>query len=506
MNDDHSQEEKQNYLRKNILDKGYDANEFINYIENKKGEEGKNIDNWKFESLIQTVEEFQSNFQTNQEKNKQINNIKQNNNNNNNNNNFEKKIYNENKNEIIINCLKSELTDFTNCIECFVKLTVIEKKEGFFLSSPTILFEIETFPFHFKVKRKNIEFNLLKNILEKLYIGKIFSPILKFEKLDEICVNNVKNNFERFLNDLLFDDLIKNSNIIYQFLTNEDFDFVLLNENLNQIDELKDIKTKNGKIIISLDEKKDLLFENTKKNLDTQKNLIKKLNSAFISYDKKKADLQNDINEIIKLFTLLKENSEKNFELKSLIQIYDLFIKSFNILKTTTEQLNFENNIEMKNYFNYYYNHLKNYNNFIDSKINNSKSIYERSKENLNNLKEKHFKEKDISNWEIENINNYNKIQILEDKNLAFKLMFPKKTKVVEYSKCFYKYYLNEYLNNYENLKIIHIKELIYILKEFNFKNNDTCGFCRIEISDYLNKIQSLPEFIYVKRKEQYII
>ena len=503
MNDDHSQEEKQNYLRKNILDKGYDANEFINYIENKKGEEGKNIDNWKFESLIQTVEEFQSNFQTNQEKNKQIKNIEKNNNNQNN---LEKKIIKENKNEIIIDCIKSEITDFTNCIECFVKLTVIEKKEGFFLSLPTILFEIETFPFHFKVKRKNIEFNLLKNILEKIYIGKIFSPILKFDKLDDICVNNVKNNFERFLNDLLFDDLIKNSNIIYQFLTNEEFDFVSLNENLNNVDELKNIKTKNGQIKISLDEKKDLLFENTKKNLNTQKNLIKKLNSAFISYDKKKADLQNDINEIIKLFTLLKENSEKNFELKSIIQIYDLFIKSFNILKTTTEQLNFENNIEMKNYFNYYYNHLKNYNNFIDSKINNSKSIYERSKENLNNLKEKHFKEKDISNWEIENINNYNKIHLLEDKNLAFKLMFPKKTKEVEYLKYFYKYYLNEFLNNYENLKINHIKELIYILKEFNFKNNDACGFYRIEISDYLNKIQSLPEFIYVKRKEQYII
>ena len=494
MNDDHSQEEKQNYLRKNILDKGYDANEFINYIENKKGEEGKNIDNWKFESLIQTVEEFQSNFQTNQEKNKQIKNIEKNNNNQNN---LEKKIIKENKNEIIIDCIKSEITDFTNCIE---------KKEGFFLSLPTILFEIETFPFHFKVKRKNIEFNLLKNILEKIYIGKIFSPILKFDKLDDICVNNVKNNFERFLNDLLFDDLIKNSNIIYQFLTNEEFDFVSLNENLNNVDELKNIKTKNGQIKISLDEKKDLLFENTKKNLNIQKNLIKKLNSAFISYDKNKADLQNDINEIIKLFTLLKENSEKNFELKSLIQIYDLFIKSFNILKTTTEQLNFENNIEMKNYFNYYYNHLKNYNNFINSKVNNSKSIYERSKENLNNIKEKHFKEKDISNWEIENINNYNKIHLLEDKNLAFKLMFPKKTKEVEYLKYFYKYYLNEFLNNYENLKINHIKELIYILKEFNFKNNDACGFYRIEISDYLNKIQSLPEFIYVKRKEQYII
>ena len=501
MNENHSQEEKQNYLRKNILDKGYDATEFINYIEKKKGEEGKNIDNWKFESLIQTVEEFQSNFQPNQE-NKKQNKIEQKNNVQKN---IEKKI--NNKNEIIIDCIKSEITDFTNCIECFVKLTVIEKKEGgFFLSPPTILFEIETFPFHYKVKRKNIEFNLLKNILEKIYIGKILSPILKFEKIDDKSVTNAKNNFERFLNNLLFDDLIKNSQIIYEFLTNENFDLSLLNENLNKIDELKNIKTKNGKILISLDEKQNLLFESTKKNLNSQKNLIKKLNNAFISYDKNKTGLQNDINEIIKIFTLLKENSEKNCELKSLIEIYDLFIKSFNILKITNEQLNFENNIEMKNYFNFYYNYLKNYNEFLVNNVEHSKNIYEKSEENLNSIKEKHFKDKDISNWEIENIKNYNKIQILEDKNLAFKLMFPKITKEVEYSKYFYKYYLDSFLNNYENLKIIHIKELINILKEFDFKNSDTCGFLRIEVSSYLNKIQSLPEFIYIKRKEQYII
>ena len=37
-------EKKQEFLRKNILEKGYDANNFIDYITNIKGEEGKKIE------------------------------------------------------------------------------------------------------------------------------------------------------------------------------------------------------------------------------------------------------------------------------------------------------------------------------------------------------------------------------------------------------------------------------------------------------------------------------
>jgi hypothetical protein len=38
--EDYSQEEKQNFLRENILEKGYDTNKFIDFLKSKKGEEG----------------------------------------------------------------------------------------------------------------------------------------------------------------------------------------------------------------------------------------------------------------------------------------------------------------------------------------------------------------------------------------------------------------------------------------------------------------------------------
>ena len=56
--EDSSQEEKQNYLRENILEKGYDPNQFVSFLQSKKGEEGSDISNWTMEDLQQVVQEF----------------------------------------------------------------------------------------------------------------------------------------------------------------------------------------------------------------------------------------------------------------------------------------------------------------------------------------------------------------------------------------------------------------------------------------------------------------
>ena len=53
-----STEEKQNFLREKILDKGYDTNQFVQFLTSKKGEEGADVANWTMEDLITVVNEF----------------------------------------------------------------------------------------------------------------------------------------------------------------------------------------------------------------------------------------------------------------------------------------------------------------------------------------------------------------------------------------------------------------------------------------------------------------
>jgi len=55
---DSSNEEKQNFLRETILEKGYDTNQFVNFLTDKKGEGGADVSNWTMNDLKQVVKEF----------------------------------------------------------------------------------------------------------------------------------------------------------------------------------------------------------------------------------------------------------------------------------------------------------------------------------------------------------------------------------------------------------------------------------------------------------------
>ena len=53
-----STEEKQNFLREKILDEGYDTNQFVQFLTEKKGEQGADVANWSMEDLKSVVNEF----------------------------------------------------------------------------------------------------------------------------------------------------------------------------------------------------------------------------------------------------------------------------------------------------------------------------------------------------------------------------------------------------------------------------------------------------------------
>ena len=58
MMDNNSEEEKQNYLRENILDKGFDAEDFVLFLTQKKGDEGVDLNNWSLNELKLLVQEY----------------------------------------------------------------------------------------------------------------------------------------------------------------------------------------------------------------------------------------------------------------------------------------------------------------------------------------------------------------------------------------------------------------------------------------------------------------
>ena len=58
MSDSDSELEKQNYLRENILNKGYEAEDFVSYLTSKKGEEGVDLSNWSLDELKNVVQEY----------------------------------------------------------------------------------------------------------------------------------------------------------------------------------------------------------------------------------------------------------------------------------------------------------------------------------------------------------------------------------------------------------------------------------------------------------------
>ena len=56
--EDASIEDKQKFLCETILDKGYDSNQFVQFLINKRGEDGADIANWTMNDLKQVVTEF----------------------------------------------------------------------------------------------------------------------------------------------------------------------------------------------------------------------------------------------------------------------------------------------------------------------------------------------------------------------------------------------------------------------------------------------------------------
>ena len=197
--------EKQNLIREEIIDKGYDSIKFIEYLIQCKGPGGENINKWSITDLKNAIIDFKYiNDNSKKDNDKESDSSKPSINKNEIENNIDmsapsapkeknlgetilmsvidikNNIFSDSskQNENIdyglkipnnLDCRQIDNTDLGKQEEIYVKIGFPEKIDGGFFGRDSVSFTVAAIPLGFVVKRNYLDFEWLRDILLKLY-------------------------------------------------------------------------------------------------------------------------------------------------------------------------------------------------------------------------------------------------------------------------------------------------------------------------------------------------
>ena len=516
MNKENDVKEKQEFLRIHILEKGYDADEFMEFLENLKGEKGLKIENWSKNDLIAAVEQF-TKMKPNQNNIVQINdnNIEENNNKNNNNEEINKEINVENENNKIKNASQLFEQEFLQCKlnerngisdekNLIIKISQPKIVEGNFFTKSYLTYLVETNPFGFQVRRRFNDFLWLHDILKSLYINAIIPPLNKKSYLytmKEAQIAKRIRTLEKFIREIAAHPLLRNSQIFYDFITMRDEkDFIRKKDDYNKISlpkNAEDIKTITGEINISINYDKEQYADKIKSISEINEDMMKRM---IKEYKYLNVQLQNVITKIKKINNIWDEfykNSNKNLEGEIILGVYYSFSKFMeNWTKLYQDQINLINE-KIREYFRYIrneYHSIKDYYTIYET----AKNSYKKLNSKLTETKERLFEEKKIDDWGLDREDLENKILLFRNKELSMEKMLPEETKKVKDKKKMYGTYLNSLIDEYELIKNLnrkrHKENVESFIKEMS---NSTINF-HVSLNELIGYIDTLKEDLFI--------
>ena len=478
--EDKNQEEKQNFLRENILEKGYDVNEFVTFLKSKKGEAGSDISNWSMNDLHDVVREFislnapqsESEIQQNQSKTKTENQNRKN---------SLPTVATiqspgDNKNSInlteedfgiiipeYLNCLKSETTDLSQYDDLEITVKEPKKIDNGFFSKAFINFLITTNPINANVRRKHSDFVWLRERLSIIFNLNVLPRLPKKGKVNEDKkINKRMRNLERFLIYLAKDPVIKNSQIFYDFLTiDDDSNFEKRKKIYNRLKtpiELKDIKTINGKMKISITKNKEQYLDNIRDNAAFNETALKKFNQNFKLL---KAEMKTVIGRVLSfspLFDKLIKISTTYLDNNIIIESYNQMKNLFNTWGETLKKqsLFFFNDVrEYLRLLSGNYHHIRELVQYIET----IKTNYNKTSKNLTNKKMELFRKGDVSSWQLDIKDKNTLNEFYADRLASYKKICFKETNNVIKLKEKYGYHLNKIISEYQRLRNINTIE-----------------------------------------------
>ena len=470
-------DEKQNYLRQNILDKGYDGNEFINFLIEKKGEDGADVSNWSFPDLKAVVKEFISlNSQKTTENYEKEN--------------KENELYGI-KNIKEITCQTIPSNEITKCENIQIKIDSFEKVKGnniFTKSYATYL--ITTMPFDWKVRRRFSDFEWLHQILSQDYKYCLIPSIPKkkninklvTDKFDEAFLRKRSRKFEKFLSYVLNDPILKNTNVIYEFLSiekEEDFqkkkktyEKKKPSSNIN----INDFITIDGRANIEINNEKENNFKNIKENAYNNGAILKKINSKINSCKDDLINAANKLKEISQNWNKMKNLAIT--EMDDVIKTYEELSSMFDNLSLYISKLNYIIYVYLREYFKYVKNNYHSMKELI-SVGENIKNNFNKSLKHLKSKKEDLYKKPEsINKWEYNPEENIDTNELVKNKELALEKMLYNETNEVNKQKQVYGFYLNRVISEYERMKEINAEmHLATVLKIFEKQTDATTDF-----------------------------
>jgi len=280
-------EKKQNYLRMNILERGYDAEQFMNFLQSKKGDLGLDLNNWTLNELILAVQEFIT--QNNNEQIQENNNIP-------NNNLIQMDMENSpdqsqsqfrltnNSEEEFINCEKVVPNELSQSKEVEISISFPEKIEGGLFTKSYVTYLMQTTPFGFKIRKRYSDFEWLRNVISTVYVNCVIPPLCKknyTDRFSEVLISKRTRSIEKFMNGVLNHPLIRNSDVFYSFISTEnEAEFEKKKKIYSKLmspNNLKDIKTLSGELNVTVNKEKEIYYANIKDNMDLNIELLQKL-------------------------------------------------------------------------------------------------------------------------------------------------------------------------------------------------------------------------------------
>ena len=509
---ENEQEIKQSYLRKEILEKNYDTQSFLDFLTTKKGENASDINNWTIEELKTAVMEFKTSHQQSKSSTNSLiedlpaadNQIlkidevttpfSKDRNNNNNEREYESyySYFNEDKsnewlfekhdnnprysisnyNNINFNinieeicCLEPDHSPFENYEEIKIKVSSPKKEfestglKGFFIKSIYYSLLLENTQMKLNKRRRYTDFEWLRKTICRLYPGIYIPPLPKktFNINKPEKIGKYLSFIQRFVDGIMEDKLLKNSSLVYLFFSTEkEKDLISVMDKYDKVKKPKDLKyfySRTGNII--LDE--DILKHDKKKELLDIKNKIIKNTNIYDSLNKSLKLLCKEIKqvsdrmiEISNLFKQMYELSINNSEKGS-------FCKGFSDLSLFFKEYGDKEIQQMKNISNEIKDYLKyanlqykvSYKELYDN-FEFEHDLYLKVAENLKQKKEMLYDNKLVDKWELK----------IEDRNIDYnnkelimKKMLPKDSAIVNEIKKYLIYYATQLEDEGQRLK-----------------------------------------------------